>query len=621
MKKKDIFWFLGLQMLPIGLAIDLALAPLLRAYRSALEGGQFSPTAGTLREFDYRLLWIIGLAPWIIIFLRNLYKLASGTVDFNPFSHEKTLDRSRQKIEAMYQPPLKKYLSKKPEGIVYGKWRNRYVRRNIDPSNIQNEICSAPPGAGKTTMYLDSLIYNFNFVEEKDRMTVFCHDVKPEISYSCVYEGRPDVKIVNPASFTGYGFDVLYGIDKDSTDDELIQRADLIARSLIVESRESNGDNHIFYASAQNVLVGFLCYGMMTGRGFIGTMMDVIHIPSEDLLTTIVSDTEEMKKHPKIAGMLKEYEGKTTDAMQDIQLTLKQDLRIFDTDTVKWQLGDNPKKASPEDLVNGISIFLALPDHLIQQYACIFRMIDEFVMYFLSSMEEKERRKKDARIIWLFLDEFGSIAKLPSITDRLARLRSRKVMITLVVQGLSQLDEYYSPNGRRTILQTCRVKTVLGSEEPEDAEVWSRYFNTFNEEKISRQRGSGSALTDSTPENVTIEEKQIMTSADILEMDRSEMLLMIDGRKMLIKKCPFYQVELLERKFEEIQNQNEKYEAEQLQKALQIKAEYAVRKKKTDTGKYSFVLDEQSLKDIAEIDAKDKKIEPECPDKDGQKMN
>ena len=90
--------------------------------------------------------------------------------------------------------------------------------------------------------------------------------------------------------------------------------------------------------------------------------------------------------------------------MEDIQLTLRQDLRIFDTDTVRYQFDENPKKASPIDLTNGISIFLALPDHLLKQYSPIFRLITQMVLNYLSSIPEHERAEQDVPMIWLLID-------------------------------------------------------------------------------------------------------------------------------------------------------------------------------------------------------------------------
>lgn len=326
----------------------------------------------------------------------------------------------------MYQNVDKHLLSIDPDEFTVGKFKGKYFKIPINTNDVTHCLVFGSPGSFKSSTLLNSLIWNFNF-EKKNKMTVFAIDVKPELSLKSVDEHSFNVHVFNPSITSGYGWNAWYGLDENSTDDQLIERADMIARALIANPGGS-GDNEFFYISAQNLMVPFLVYGFRKGYGFVETILQIIQIPLQDYIATIMMDDAFNEDHSKIIGMLRPYEGKDSESMQDIELTLRQDLRIWDTDSIKYQFDENPNKASPEDLVNDISVFVALPDNLIKQYSPVFRLVTQMVLNYLASIPESKRADNDVPLIWLLIDEFGSIGKI-SIQEPLARLRSRKVSI------------------------------------------------------------------------------------------------------------------------------------------------------------------------------------------------
>lgn len=460
-----------------------------------------------------------------------------------------------EKYMAMHPKIPKKYLSKLPEDFTIGKYGKNFFRIPIDMNDIKHTLIIGSPGSFKSSTLLNALIWNLSFEKEKKPMTVFALDVKPELSRKSIDESREDVRIINPSIDTGCGFDVWYGLNQDNSDDQLIERADLIARTLITNP-SGNGDNEFFYISAQNLMVPFLVYGFRKGMGFVETILQIIRIPLQDLITTILMDEDMQINHPKVIGMLTPYDGKDSDAIQDIELTLRQDLRIFDTDTVKYQFDDNPQNASPMDLTNGISIFLALPDHLLKQYSSIFRLITQMVLNYLSSIPEHERAEKDVPMIWLLIDEFGSIGKL-QIQEPLARLRSRKVSIWLACQGLSQLDLTYGHDGTRTILDNTETTLVFSCKDKPTAEIISSWCGQYQETKISKNKKHRGMFGDQSLTQSS-EYRNVMDVTDIMALRKNKELLVFDeGNRYLIKKCPYWQIPLLKQKSDEIKKINE----------------------------------------------------------------
>ena len=462
---------------------------------------------------------------------------------------------SKDKLVAMYSVVPKKFLSKEPNDFTIGKYKNRYFKVSINTNDVKHTLIIGSPGSFKSSTLLNALIWNFNFEREKRPITTFALDVKPELSRKSIDESRTDVKIINPSINTGDGFDVWYGLNQDSSDDQLIERADLIARTLITNP-SGNGDNEFFYISAQNLMIPFLIYGYRKDMGFVETILQIIRIPLQDLITTVLMDEDIQKNHTKVIGMLTPYDGKDSEAIQDIELTLRQDLRIFDTDTVKYQFDENPQKTSPMALTNGISIFLALPDHLLKQYSPIFRLITQMVLSYLSSIPEHERAEKDVSMIWLLIDEFGSIGKL-QIQEPLARLRSRKVSIWLACQGLSQLDLTYGHDGTRTILDNTETTLVFSCKDKPTAEIISSWCGQYQETKISKNKKNTSMFGDQSL-TTSSEYRNVMDISDIMALRKNKELLVFDeGNRYLIKKCPYWQIPLLKEKSDEIKKINE----------------------------------------------------------------
>lgn len=500
---------------------------------------------------EWLVILLVALLFWLIFVGINFIKCY--LFGMNNVVPDKLL--SKDKLKAMYPTVPRKYLSKQPDDFTIGKYRNRYFRIPIDTKDVKHTLIVGAPGSYKSSTILNSLLWNFNYQTKKTPFSVMAVDIKPELGVKSISNFRDDIKTINPSINNGYGFDVWYGLNQESSDDQLIERADLIARALITNPSGS-GDNEFFYISAQNLMVPFLVYGFRKGMRFVETILQIIRIPLQDLITTILMDENMQIHHPKVIRMLTPYDGKDSDAIQDIELTLRQDLRIFDTDTVRYQFDENSKKASPIDLTNGISIFLALPDHLLKQYSPIFRLIIQTVLNYLSSIPEHERAEQDVPMIWLLIDEFGSIGKL-QIQEPLARLRSRKVSIWLACQGLSQLDLTYGHDGTRTILDNTETTLVFSCKDKPTAEIISSWCGQYQETKISRNKKNTSMFGDQSL-TMSSEYRNTMDISDVMALRKNKELLVFDeGNRYLIKKCPYWQIPLLKEKSDEIKKINE----------------------------------------------------------------
>ena len=558
MDLKNKIWFSGVWMLPVSGALSACIGHLIlsiRQLKAMMDG-----TSAIITEQEINLLILAAALPSILVLIVNVirYKFY-GERNFAPSSSQGA-GYSRDKKIAMEGKIPKEYLSSKPAGFTIGKKGRRYVRIPVDPRNILHTLVIGSPGSMKSTTLLNALVYNFNLAKKEEKMTVFTIDVKPELQRkSVIYDPeRGDVKVIDPSSTSPiyYGWDVYYGLDKTSSDDEVEARADMIARSLI--SCREGSDNSIFYSTAQNLMVAFLIYGFFSGKGFLDSMLQLMSVPMQDLVASILSDTEMCTVHSKLRLILQAYdtgEG-SNEMLKDAEATMHEKLRIFGVSSVQYMLRDNPRKTSPQDLTKGTSIFLSLPDNLLKQYAPLINLITQQVISYLGSIPEWERSEKNVPVIWLLIDEFGSIGHM-DVEGALARFRSRKICIWLCVQGLSQLDDTYGQFGRRSIVTDCECNLIFSSKDDIANKFFSDISGQYRETKISTHHNGASSFSESR--NISSEYRPVYEASDFVQLRKNKKLIcFVDGYHFHIDKCPFFQIRELRELSDSIRKENNK---------------------------------------------------------------
>ena len=465
-----------------------------------------------------------------------------------------TLKQSSDKVKTLQHAPNNEYLSKVPNGLTIGKYGNKFVRIPFKNSP-EHQLIIGAPGDGKSTTIESAIIYDQNFAAPEEKLcSILAVDVKPELSRKGVYEGNDNVRIINPSIMGSCGFDIFYGLTNKTSDDELCDRFSMIANTVI---KDSGSDNTYFSEAARNIFTAFLMYGFLTSKNFGECIDEILDAPVEDLIAQILTD-ERMDSHKRVKRLIREFDGKTSDGFQDVAMTLKKDLGIFDNASVKACFAkDNPKKVSPLDLVNGTSIFLAIPDHLLLQYSTVFRLILNMCMSYIMSLSEATRKNK--RPIWVLIDEAGSIGKLPILGDVLARGRSKGIQCTLIIQSEGQLDATYGRDMCRSIKDCCKTTIVFGSNDVPTCDGLSKRTGTYTEQKTSTTRRGGTFSGDSST-NESSEYRPAVDVADIQNLSRNDkVLIFVKGDWFLCSKTPYYKIPMLHKKSVEIEQLNAEF--------------------------------------------------------------
>ena len=120
------------------------------------------------------------------------------------------------------------------------------------------------------------------------------------------------------------------------------------------------------------------------------------------------------------------------------------------------------------DLETGTTIYLKVPEHLLEQYKTLWTAIIAQALRHLSKRTEQAQPP-----ILVCLDEMPRLSAINGLTSALATLRSRNVHILGVVQSMAQLDAIYGQDSRKVIADNCRYKYVLSATDPETQKYFS----------------------------------------------------------------------------------------------------------------------------------------------------
>ena len=428
-------------------------------------------------------------------------------------------EESARRYKAQHPVVDAEFLSDEPTGLVLGTQGKKYVRVPISKGNIQNAIIMGAPGCGKSVLLLSTLINQLNVVPEDERMTFFAIDIKPELAKKSVaYRGNPRVKVMNPMDRTTYGWNPYYNLSSDSSDDDVMAELDIIANALIHSGKDNK--NEFFYESARTVMKAILFWTYKQGYSFI---QGLNYLMEDDIAGCIIKVLDAVEGKPElisVSRLLKSYAAKDSEAFQGIELTFKQSLSCFTTQTVQFFLDGNLRKASPNDLEEHISVFFSIPETKIEEYQCLLRLVTMQIMKHCSG------RSEDSHMLTLVIDE---AARLGSInwTSFLSTSRSRQCATILAFQSLSQMQTCWSKEEAKSLIELCRVIAVLSCTDVDTANMLSNWVGTYKEEKLSHNEGGKNKGTYSR----SYEDKKILEPSDIMTLqDSNEVILFIKGK-------------------------------------------------------------------------------------------
>lgn len=448
---------------------------------------------------------------------------------------------SPQKRIAMYPKVPAELLSREPEGIILGKYKNKYVRLPLK-ENYHSCIVGGS-GSGKTsTVLLDTLLCNF--ATGKNTFTCFAIDIKGELYRKSTFAFSENVLVVDPTDRSTFGWDVYYRLHNNPSDDLIIEAIEEIAQALIIST---NPKDSFFVENARSMFIGLLVYYFKQGESFIDSVNKILESEIKSLISEIIKDSEPSDLCYKY---LAKFAGKDAESVEDCMVELTTGLSVFSKSDIRFCFRDNFQKASPHSFSEDKSVFLAIPEHMLESYKAIMRLCTVQTLKGLERRSEEEEKP-----ILLILDEFARLGRMEGIFNALATLRSKKVMLMLAFQSLAQIEVNYSKDEARVLTDNCRLKIICESSDPESSKSIIAWAGKYRNKKETLNGGKN------RHKSYSYEDKDIVETNDLITLTKKqEVILIISGIGYLrVKKCYYFLDEKIKKLAEKVSSYNKQF--------------------------------------------------------------
>lgn len=421
----------------------------------------------------------------------------------------------------------KRLRAKRPEGVLFGKQGNSYVRKSITEDG--HVLVLGGSGSGKSSAgVIPTILAN-------PETAIFALDIKGELSYKATKCTDPKVMIVNPSNRGSCGYDPLYLLTSDSSSAEIYDTMRLISESLI--SLPADIKDPFWKNSARNLLTGLLIYYYKAGRhSFIGLVDEILSKSIKDSVKEIMEQADVSSTERKYVIQFSDMAEET---LGGIVAEMNNHLALFANDAdIRYALRDNPIKATPKMLNNGYSIYLAIHEHKLSAYYDFLQLVLNQTFY------ELEQRPENANPVLFIIDELPRIlsaGKIERLLDGAKTLRSRKVTLYLIIQSVEALMSAYSENQVMDLISNCLYIMILDATSTKTQKMIIEWAGKYLHRKKSWNSG-GSKSSVST----SFEEKDLVDSTDIMQLKRNEKVMLVSPYGFyIIDKNPYFKDSIL----------------------------------------------------------------------------
>ncbi len=428
------------------------------------------------------------------------------------------------KQAALYPNIHKKLLFKNPTGIVFGldKKTQKYVCKDI--SDDGHIFLIGGSGSGKSSCHvIPTLLSNPD-------VSKFAIDIKGELSYKSTRYGSEKVVIFNPLDRSQYGYDPLFLLKENSTQQEILETMKNISFSLIPKPAEIK--DPFWKDSARNLLTGLLIYFYKKGyRDFIDLVDQIRNTKFKD---TISNAMNEAGTDSAEYSYLNQFDGLPDETLGGIVLEITNHIDIFkDDQDIRYAFKYNPCKISPLMLEEGYSIFLSIKEEKLSEYYDVLQLIINQTLFQL------EKRPEDASRIIFVIDELPRVlseGKIDRLLDAARTLRSRNVTLFLITQTTEALMGAYTENEVSDLIGNCSYVVVLNASTSKTQKSIISWVGKYRAKKTT-WNGSGK----DRKINVSYEDIDLIEASELRNLEKtSEAILISPYGYCRVKKTPYF---------------------------------------------------------------------------------
>ena len=143
--------------------------------------------------------------------------------------------------------------------------------------------------------------------------------------------------------------------------------------------------------------------------------------------------------------------------------------------------------------------------------------------------------------MFLILDEFANIGRIPNFERILSTCRSKKLHISIILQSLDQIEEIYDEKMAQIIMANCSTQLFLGSNAQKTLETFSKLLG---EKTISHDSTSRSTDKDNSTSGHSYSDqimaRALMTPDELRRLDTDDCLIFIQAMKPIKTRKYWY---------------------------------------------------------------------------------
>jgi len=143
--------------------------------------------------------------------------------------------------------------------------------------------------------------------------------------------------------------------------------------------------------------------------------------------------------------------------------------------------------------------------------------------------------------VYLLLDEFANIGKIPDFNQKLSTSRSRLISMSIIVQSLDQLVDLYK-DLHENIIANCDTQLFLGSQSIKTCEYFSKSLGqtTITFESKSKNRDEKDNKTQGYSYSEQRQGRELMTIDELKRLPNDDEIILIRGLKPIYAKKAWY---------------------------------------------------------------------------------
>lgn len=427
---------------------------------------------------------------------------------------------------------------KQSKGIVVGQYKGQLV------SYIKPDFVSLGAGtrAGK-----GAGIVIPNLLEWQDSLIVL--DIKQEcFNITSKYRQdvlKQDVFLFNPFSFTTHKFNPFYYLNLDQAEGstDLMGMAEIIYPTDSVTGAErhfNNAAQSLFMALAKSLwllLKGnplFLQEHDIAKIFSIGNLLVLYNTVSMTDLTEVLEENVRLQKLNKIqielaqdalakirSFMLLGDEGKAS-----VISTFEKQLKLFALPVIKAATDTNSFDFRQLRRQKMTIYFSIAPKDLKIASLIINLFFNCTIRINLSENPDFVPELKHSLL--LILDEFPAIGPIPYVKEAAGYIAGYKIQLLTIFQNVSQLNEIYGDQGRKTLLANHSCKIVFAPNEQEDAEYFSKEIAYITTQSHSKSRNSQKTSV-SRGQSESDAKRALMLPQELKQLTFDEEIVLLNG--------------------------------------------------------------------------------------------